>query len=56
MCLPLLSRRIRAIENEAAQLRTDKELLEKKLSRAEEAHKAEIAKLTAVCIACDCYS
>lgn len=41
-------RRIIRAETEAAQLRTEKEVLEKKLARAEETHKAELAKLAAV--------
>lgn len=42
-----LEARIQASESEASQLRADKEVLEKQLARAEETHKAEIAKLTA---------
>jgi hypothetical protein len=40
--------RIHVAEAEMEKLSTEKELLEKKLSRAEDAHKAEMAKLVAV--------
>lgn len=40
--------RILALEKEAVQLRTDKEVLEKQLARAEDTHKAELAKLSGV--------